>query len=158
MLIKIIHMSAGMLTVLLFIVQAVLLLKRRMRMSVQPGGKQTKLAAAEGVRLARIIKIVSHAIWLVLILAGLWLLTQLPIYPYYLFAKIGLFVLAIVFSVFAFRAKSSVALQNIGLLGGALCYGAILFLIVAKPGGFLLTSQANQPVSGSVSPAVTGAQ
>jgi uncharacterized membrane protein SirB2 len=158
MLIKIIHMSAGMLTVLLFIVQAVLLLKRRMRMSVQPGGKQTKIAAAQGVQLAHIIKLVSHAVWLVLILAGLWLLVHLPIYPYWIFAKIGLFVLAIVFSVFAFRSKNSVAVQNIGLLGGALCYGAILYLIVAQPFGFLLTSSANQPVSGSVSPVVIGSK
>ena len=158
MLIKIIHMSAGMLTILLFIVQAALLLKRRMRMSVQPGGKQTKIAAAQGVQLARIIKIISHAVWLVLILAGLWLLAHLPIYPYWIFAKIGIFVLAIIFSVFAFRAKSSVPMQNIGLLGGSLCYGAIIYLVVAQPGGYLLTSSANQPVSGSVSPTLSQGQ
>ena len=155
MLIKIIHMSAGMLTILLFIVQAVLLLKRRMRMSVQPGGKQTKIAAAQGVQLAHIIKMVSHTVWLVLIVAGLWLLAHLPIYPYWIFAKIGIFVLASMFSVFAFRAKNSVALQNIGLLGGALCYGAILYLIMAQPWGYLLTSNANQPVSGSASPTLS---
>jgi uncharacterized membrane protein SirB2 len=145
MLIKIIHMTAGMLVIVLFYAQAIMLLRRR-------GAVQT-LRTSEVPRitgLPRFLKIAMHICWTIVILAGVYLLLKLPgIYPYWLLAKILLFVLAIIFSIFSFRGQGSKQAQNIGLLGAAICYALIILLVVIKPWGFVFTGNVNQPVSGS---------
>ncbi len=154
MLIKIIHMTAASLTVLLFLIQAVMLLKRR---SIVGRVETETVAAVTG--LGKWVKILGHVAWTVLIITGLWLLAQLPsFYPHWLLVKIGVFVLAIIFSVIGFRAKSSIAMQNFGLAAAAICYALIIYLIVMKPWGYVLTSGVNQPVAGSASAEVQSAQ
>ena len=147
MLIKIIHMTAGLLVIILFYAQMVLLLKRR-------SGVQT-LRTSEVPRitgLPKFLKIAMHICWTVVILAGIYLLLKLPgIYPYWLLAKLVLFILAVVFSIYSFRGRGAQRAQNIGLLGAAICYALILFLVVVKPGGYMLTGGANQPIAGSAS-------
>lgn len=145
MLIKIIHMTAGLLVIILFYTQAMMLLQRR---------RSAAAFHTEGVTpitgLAKGLKIALHACWTLVIVAGIYLWVNLPgIYPYWLIAKIGLFVLAIVFSILSFRGKGSKDAQNIGLIGAAICYALILFLVVVKPWGYLLTAGANQPITGS---------
>ncbi|WP_410209357.1 SirB2 family protein [Aquirhabdus sp.] len=147
MLIKIIHMTAASLTILLFLIQAMLLLKRR-----SIAGRAEADVVTNVTGLGKLIKILGHVTWTVLIITGLWLLSQLPsFYPHWLLVKIAVFVFAIVFSVLAFRAKSSVTLQNVGLAGAAICYGLIIYLVVMKPWGYVLTSGINQPIVGSAS-------
>jgi uncharacterized membrane protein SirB2 len=147
MLVKIIHMTAGMLVIVLFYVQMLMLLIRR-------GGEQTlrdsNVSRMTGI--SRFLKISMHLCWTIVIVAGIYLLMKLPgIYPYWLLTKIGLFVFAIIFSVFSFRGKGSRRLQNIGLIGAAICYALIVGLVMVKPWGFLLTGNQNQPVTGSAS-------
>ncbi|MBC7750528.1 MAG: SirB2 family protein [Candidatus Saccharibacteria bacterium] len=150
MLIKIIHMSAGLLVIILFYVQAVMLLQRRRAAQAFPVHSVQPITG-----LAKGLKMALHICWTIVIVAGLYLLANLPgIYPYWLMAKIGLFVLAIVFSIFSFRGKGSKRRQNISLIGAAICYALILFLVIVKPWGYVLTGHANQPVSGSASEAL----
>ncbi len=145
MLIKIIHMTAGVLVVLLFYTQAImLLLRRRSEAAFHTHGVVPIMG------LAKKLKIALHICWTVLILAGLSLLVNLPgVYPYWVFAKIGVFVLAILFSVLSFREKGSTRAQNIGLIGATICYALIVFLVSFKPWGYVMTGGANQPVAGS---------
>jgi uncharacterized membrane protein SirB2 len=144
MLIKIIHMTAGMLVVVLFYLQMIMLLRRRAAQSNQ----SVEVLRITG--LPKVLKIAMHSCWSLAIIAGLYLLCQLPgIYPYWLLVKIGLFVFAIIFSILSFRSKGTRQLQNIGLIGAAICYALIIVLIVVKPWGFLLTGNLNQPVTGS---------
>lgn len=145
MLIKMIHMTSGLLVVILFYVQAIMLLQRRRdAAALQTDGVQPITGLAKG------LKIALHICWSVLMVAGIYLLMKLPgIYPYWLMAKIGLFVVAIIFSIMSFRGKGSKHAQNIGLLGAAICYALILFLVIIKPWGYAITGGANQPVSGS---------
>ncbi|GAC1607679.1 MAG: hypothetical protein NVS3B3_10930 [Aquirhabdus sp.] len=145
MLIKIIHMTAGLLVVLLFYIQAImLLLRRRSEAAFHTEG------VPQIIGLAKKLKIALHICWTVLILAGLYLLVNLPgVYPYWIFAKIGLFILAVLFSILSFRGKGSTRAQNIGLFGAAICYALIVFLVSFKPWGYVMTSGANQPVAGS---------
>ncbi len=152
MLIKIIHMTAGLLVVVLFYAQALMLLQRR---------RSAAAFHTEGVQpitgLAKGLKIALHISWTVAIVAGIYLLVKLPgIYPHYLIAKIALFVLAIIFSILSFRGKGSQHAQNTGLIGAAICYALILFLVIVKPGGYVLTGNVNQPVAGSA--AITSGQ
>lgn len=145
MLIKIIHMTAGLLVIILFYAQAVMLLQRR-RSSAVPDSDAVQPIAG----LAKGLKIALHICWTIVIVAGIYLLLNLPgIYPYWLMVKIGLFVLAIVFSILSFRGKGSKTAQNIGLMGAAICYALILCLVLIKPWGYVLTGGANQPVAGS---------
>lgn len=145
MLIKIIHMAAGLLVIILFYAQAMMLLQRRRSSAAfHPDGVEPITGFAKG------LKIALHISWTVVIVAGVYLLMNLPgIYPYWLMAKIGVFVLAIVFSILSFRGKGSKHAQNIGLFGATICYALILFLVIVKPGGYVLTGGANQPVAGS---------
>jgi uncharacterized membrane protein SirB2 len=143
MLIKIIHMAAGMLVVVLFYAQMMILLIRRRNGQVL---HVTEVPRISGLQ--RILKISLHICWTIVIVAGIYLLMKLPgIYPYWLLTKIGLFVLAIIFSIFSFRGKGSLRLQNIGLIGAAICYALIVGLVVFKPWGFLLTGSVNQSVT-----------
>ncbi len=147
MLIKMIHMTAGLLVIILFYAQALMLLQRRRVAQAFPADRVQPITG-----LAKVLKIALHICWTILIVAGLYLLANLPgIYPYWLMAKIGLFVLAIIFSIFSFRGKGSKPEQNIGLIGAAICYALILFLVVVKPWGYVLTGGANQPIAGSAS-------
>lgn len=145
MLIKVIHMAAALLVIILFYVQAIMLLQRR---------RAATAFHSDGVQpivgVAKALKIALHICWTVVIVAGIYLLLNLPgIYPYWLMAKIGLFGFAIVFSILSFRGKGSKHAQNIGLFGAAICYALILFLVIIKPWGYAITGGANQPVSGS---------
>jgi len=146
-LIKIIHMAAGLLVIILFYAQAMMLLQQRRSSAAFPtDGIQPITGLAKG------LKIALHLCWTVVIVAGVYLLVNLPdIYPHYLIAKIIVSVLAIFFSILSFRGKGSKHAQNIGLIGAAICYALILFLVVVKPGGYVLTGGANQPVAGSAS-------
>lgn len=145
MLIKIIHMTAGLLVIILFYAQAVMLLQhRRASAAFHTDGVEPITGLAKG------LKIALHISWTVVFVAGIYLLVNLAdIYPYYLIVKILLSVLAIIFSILSFRGKGSKLAQNIGLFGAAICYALILFLVVVKPGGYVLTGGANQPVAGS---------
>lgn len=147
MLIKIIHITAGVLVVLLFYTQAIMvLLRRRSEAAFHTHGVPQILG------LAKKLKIAMHICWTVLILAGLYLLANLPgVYPYWIFAKIGVFVLAIIFSILSFRSKGSTRTQNIGLIGATICYALIVFLVSFQPWGYVMTGGANQPVAGSAS-------
>ena len=150
MLIKIIHMTAGLLVIILFYTQAMMLLQRRRSAAAFPADSVSPITG-----LAKGLKIALHICWTILIVAGLYLLANLPgIYPYWLMAKIGLFVLAIIFSILSFRGKGSKHAQNIGLIGAAICYALILFLVVVKPWGYVLAGGANQPIAGSASAAL----
>jgi uncharacterized membrane protein SirB2 len=147
MLIKIIHMTAGMLVVVLFYTQLMMLLIRRRNGQAVHIPEVPRMSG-----LQRFLKISMHMCWTIVIVAGIYLLVQLSgIYPYWLLTKIGLFVLAIIFSIFSFRAKGSMRLQNIGLIGAAICYALIVGLVVIKPWGFLLTGSVNQPVTSHAS-------
>ena len=149
MLIKMIHMTAGLLAIVLFYAQAIMLLQRRRAAGLLQSEDVPRITG-----LAKVLKIALHICWSVLMVAGIYLLIKLPgIYPYWLIAKIGLFVLAIVFSILSFRGKGSRQAQNVGLMGAAICYALILFLAVVQPWGqkYLITGGANQPVAGSAS-------
>lgn len=145
MLIKIIHMTAGMLVVVLFYAQAMMLLRRRSQVQTLRTSEVPRI-----IGLPRFLKIAMHICWTIVILAGIYLLLKLPgIYPYWLLAKILLFILAVIFSIFSFRGQGSKRAQNIGLLGAAICYALIILLVVIKPWGFVFTGHVNQPVPGS---------
>lgn len=145
MLIKIIHMTAGLLVIILFYVQAMMLLQRRRSAAAFTADSIPPITG-----LAKGLKIALHICWTVLTVAGVYLLVNLPgIYPHYLIAKMIVFVFAIIFSILSFRGKGSKHAQNIGLIGAAICYALILFLVIVKPGGYVLTGGVNQPVAGS---------
>ncbi len=147
MLIKMIHMTAGVLVIVLFYAQAIMLLNRRRAEQTLRTSDVPRI-----IGLPKVLKISMHICWTIVILAGVYLLVRLPgVYPYWLLAKILLFVCAIIFSIFSFRGKGSKQAQNIGLLGAAICYALILVLVVAKPWGYVLAGGVNQPVAGSAS-------
>ena len=151
MLIKVIHVIAGMLVVVLFYAQLGMLISRRRAVQTLRTSEVPRI-----VGLPRVLKIAMHICWSIVILAGIYLFIKLSgIYPYWLLAKILLFIFAIIFSIMSFRGKGSRRAQNIGLFGAAICYALIILLVGIKPWGFVLTGNVNQPVSGSAS-ATTG--
>lgn len=153
MLIKIIHVIAGLLVVILFYAQLGMLLSRRRAVQTLRTSEVPRI-----VGLPRVLKISMHICWSIVIVAGVYLLIQLPgVYPYWLLAKIFVFILAIIFSIMSFRGKGSQRAQNIGLFGAAICYALIILLVAIKPWGFVLTGSINQPVSGSANAAVESA-
>ena len=153
MLIKIIHMIAGMLVVILFYAQLGMLFSRRRAVQTLRTSEVPPI-----IGLPRVLKISMHICWSIVIVAGIYLLVQLPgVYPYWLLAKILVFILAIVFSIMSFRGKGSKRAQNIGLFGAAICYALIILLVAIKPWGFVLTGNVNQPVSGSANAPVESA-
>lgn len=126
MLIKIIHMSFGVLTLLLFATRAFMGLR-------SPNGRLT--ASKE-----KFFKIALHAGYTVLVLCGLWLLVQLPnVYPHWIIAKLVLFAVALSASTKAFKTTATRAQLKSGVFVASIAYVAIVWLIIAKPGGVLVT-------------------
>lgn len=145
MLVKIIHVIAGMLVVILFYAQLGMLISRRRVVQTLRTSEVPRI-----IGLPRVLKIAMHICWSIVILAGIYLFIKLSgIYPYWLLAKILLFIFAIIFSIMSFRGKGSQRAQNIGLFGAAICYALIILLVSIKPWGVVLTGNINQPVSGS---------
>lgn len=122
MLIKVLHMSFGVLAILMFATRAVLGM-----LAPSPNGQ---LASAG---LTKFFKIAPHIVYTVVVLAGVWMLLLLPIYPHWIFAKIVLFLVAISSSVKAFRDTASVNEFKMGVLVASVAYVAILWLAIAKP-------------------------
>ncbi len=122
MLIKVLHMSFGVLAILMFATRAILGMR-----SPNPSGQ----LLSKG--LTKFFKIAPHIVYTVVLLAGIGLLLQLPIYPHWVFAKIILFLVAISSSVKAFRDTASVNEFKMGVLVASVAYAAILWLAIAKP-------------------------
>ncbi len=142
MLIKIIHMTAGSLVVILFFAQAVMVLRAR-------GQVQTLRTShvPQIVGFARFLKILAHIATAVTILVGCYLFLKLPgVYPYWSLIKITLFGIAIILSSIAFRGDGSKRAQNLSLLGAAICYVVMIMLLVVQPMGAIVTDPANQYV------------
>lgn len=129
--VKIIHMVAGLLTLLMFIGRGVLVWRSG--------------SVAQNPRLERFFKIVPHIVYTVLLVAGLWMLFQLPgVYPYWLITKIVLFGVAVSASIKAFRVTASRQQQRGGIVLAALAYAGLLFMIIAKPGGVYMSHAATE--------------
>jgi uncharacterized membrane protein SirB2 len=142
MLIKIIHMTAGLLVVILFYTQAIMVLRARGQVHTLRTSHVPQI-----VGFARFLKILAHIATAVTILVGGYLFLKLPgIYHYWSLTKIVLFGLAIIFSTMAFRGEGSRRAQNIGLFGAAICYAAIITLLIVKPWGVIVTDPVSQPV------------
>ena len=122
MLIKILHMSFGVLAIIMFAARAVLGV-----LAASPNGQ---LASAG---LSKFFKITPHIVYTVVILAGLSLLWQLPIYPHWILAKIVLFLVAISASVKAFRETATASQFKTGVFIATVAYAAILWLAIAQP-------------------------
>lgn len=122
MLIKVLHMSFGVLAILMFATRAVLGL-----LSSSPSGHLSSAG------LSKFFKIAPHIVYTVVLLAGIALLMYLPIYPHWIFAKIVLFLVAISASVKAFRDTATVNQFKAGIFVASIAYVAILWLAIAKP-------------------------
>lgn len=122
MLIKVLHMSFGVLAILMFVTRAIL-----GAMAPSPSGQ---LASAG---LSKFFKIAPHVVYSVVLLSGIAMLLQLPIYPHWIFAKIILFLVAISASVKAFRDTATVSQFKTGVFVASIAYAAILWLAIAKP-------------------------
>ncbi len=122
MLIKILHMSFGVLAILMFATRAILGMR-----APSPSGQ---LAS---VGLSKFFKIAPHIVYSVILLAGVWMLLLLPIYPHWILAKIVLFLVAISASVKAFRDTATASQFKTGVLVASIAYAAILWLAIAKP-------------------------
>jgi len=72
-------------------------------------------------------------VYAVVLLAGVAMLLQLPLYPHWILAKIVLFLVAISASVKAFRDTATVSQFKMGVLVASVAYAAILWLAIAKP-------------------------
>ncbi len=122
MLIKILHMSFGVLAILMFATRAILGMR-----APSPSGQ---LAS---VGLSKFFKIAPHIVYTVVVLVGLHLLLKLPPGQHWAFAKIILFLVAISASVKAFRATATPNQFKTGVLVATVAYAAILWLAIAKP-------------------------
>lgn len=122
MLIKVLHMSFGVLAILMFATRAVLGM-----LAPSPSGQ---LASAG---MSKFFKIAPHIVYTVVLLTGLSVLMYLPIYPHWIFAKIVLFLVAISASVKAFRDTATVSQFKTGVFVATIAYVAILWLAIAKP-------------------------
>lgn len=114
MLIKFIHMGAGVLVIALFLLQSYLVI--------------TKKQIPKG------LKVVSHINFTLVLLLGLALLLQTPkgAYPHWLFAKIILFFVALSASLKAFKAVEE-AQKKAGIFVTTLAYAGIVGLIIIQP-------------------------
>jgi uncharacterized membrane protein SirB2 len=121
-LIKVLHMSFGVLAILMFATRAILGM-----LAPSPNGQ---LASAG---LNKFFKIAPHIVYTLVLLAGVGLMLQLPIYPHWIFAKIILFLVAISASVKAFRETATVSQFKTGVFVASIAYVAILWLAIAKP-------------------------
>lgn len=131
MLIKILHMSFGLLAPLLF--------WARVAMSWKTNGEMTGGTA-------KFFKIAPHIVYTVLVLCGLHLLMQLPgVYPHWLIAKLVLFAVAISASIKAFRSDATQSKFRSGVLVASIAYIGIFWLIIAKPGGLYMQQPSTPP-------------
>ena len=122
MLMKVLHMSFGVLAILMFATRAIL-----GAIAPSPSGQ---LASAG---LTKFFKIAPHVVYTVVLVAGVAMLLQLPIYPHWILAKIVLFLVAISASVKAFRATATASQFKTGVFVATVAYAAILWLAIAKP-------------------------
>lgn len=122
MLIKVLHMSFGVLAILMFATRATL--------GAFSASSSGQLASAG---LSKFFKIAPHIVYTVVLVAGVVMLLQLPIYPHWIFAKIILFLVAISASVKAFRDTATVSQFKTGVFVASIAYAAILWLAIAKP-------------------------
>jgi uncharacterized membrane protein SirB2 len=135
MLIKILHMSFGLLAPLLF--------WARVAMSWKTNGEMTGGTA-------KFFKIAPHIVYTVLVLCGLHLLMQLPgVYPHWLIAKLVLFAVAISASIKAFRSDATQSKFRSGVLVASIAYIGIFWLIIAKPGGLYIQQPTTPPAVSS---------
>lgn len=122
MLIKVLHMSFGILAILMFATRAILGM-----LAPSPSGQ----LASTG--LSKFFKIAPHIVYSVVLLIGLHLLLKLPPGQHWAFAKIVLFLVAISASVKAFRDTATVSQFKTGVFVATVAYMAILWLAIAKP-------------------------
>jgi uncharacterized membrane protein SirB2 len=122
MLATMLHVVFAIVAILMFVTRAVLGV-----LAPSPSGQ---LASAG---LTKFFKIAPHIVYTVVLLAGLSLLFQLPIYPHWVFAKIVLFLVAISASVKAFRQTATANQFKMGIAVASVAYVAILWLALAKP-------------------------
>lgn len=129
--IKHLHMVLGLLTVLLFVIQAGWLLMRQDR----------QLPA----RAQRFFRMMPHILYAVVIGLGIWLMVtmmRVGVNPLWVHPKIVLFLIAIVGTAIAMRPGASRGRQNLGLLIAGLCYIGILYSVIAKPLGYRYAAPA----------------
>ncbi len=75
---------------------------------------------------------------------------HLTVYPYWIIAKMILFVVAVSASIKAFGPNASTGQFKAGLLVASLAYAAILGLIVAKPFGLYLPGHVQSVTQHSI--------
>ncbi|MEC7120470.1 MAG: SirB2 family protein [Pseudomonadota bacterium] len=124
-LIKVLHMSFGVLAILMFATRAIL------------GFRASPNGQLQSAGMTKFFKIAPHVVYTVVIVCGVLLLLPLPIYPHWIIAKIVLFFVAISASVKAFKPEVTAPQFRTGVFVATIAYVAILFLAIAKPGGFI---------------------
>ena len=87
--------------------------------------------------LPRILRILTHILYAGVVGLGIWLIysyMQVGLrVPAWMHLKIVLFVIAVVFSAFAFRPGATRNRQNLGMLLAGLAYIGVMYCVFAKP-------------------------
>lgn len=129
-------MTMGVISMLIALTTAIIVIMRAKNLPAQ-GIEPSELAQTPKYLAPRGLIIGGHVVYAVTLALGLVLLTQLPVIPVWIIAKLVLFVVLISAITKVAKTAQTKKQRLTGLLVADLAWISILYLVLVQPGGFI---------------------
>ena len=129
-------MMMGVISMLIALATAIIVIMRAKNLPAQ-GIEPSELAQTPKYLAPRGLIIGGHVVYAVTLALGLVLLTQLPVIPVWIIAKLVLFVVLISAITKVAKTVQTKKQRLTGLLVADLAWISILYLVLVQPGGFI---------------------
>ena len=129
-------MMMGVISMLIALATAIIVIMRAKNLPAQ-GIELSELAQTPKYLAPRGLIIGGHVVYAVTLALGLVLLTQLPVIPVWIIAKLVLFVVLISAITKVAKTVQTKKQRLTGLLVADLAWISILYLVLVQPGGFI---------------------
>lgn len=129
-------MMMGVISMLIALATAIIVIMRAKNLPAQ-GIEPSELAQTPKYLAPRGLIIGGHVVYAVTLALGLVLLTQLPVIPVWILAKLVLFVVLISAITKVAKTVQTKKQRLTGLLVADLAWISILYLVLVQPGGFI---------------------
>ena len=129
-------MMMGVISMLIALATAIIVIMRAENLPAK-GIEPSELAQTPKYLAPRGLIIGGHVVYAVTLALGLVLLTQLPVIPVWILAKLVLFVVLISVITKVAKTVQTKKQRLTGLLVADLAWISILYLVLVQPGGFI---------------------
>lgn len=129
-------MMMGVISMLIALATAIIVIMRAKNLPAK-GIEPSELAQTPKYLAPRGLIIGGHVVYAVTLALGLVLLTQLPVIPVWILAKLVLFVVLISVITKVAKTVQTKKQRLTGLLVADLAWISILYLVLVQPGGFI---------------------